>query len=151
MSLFYKSLLMLGLSSETVAKNLMAVVNNVFQSASSKRMNKFLAGLGQADQNVLGDNVLREFFKHSMQNSFVQGPSGAAHDLRLLVSNWGVNFDSIKIPVHIWHGTEDQVIPLLHSKMMAERLKNSKLWVIENEGHYSLPVTRLKEIMEPVR
>ena len=142
----------------------MKIINFVFQNSGEKKtnrerkmskfaikhMDKFLAGLGPADQAILKNPTLKEFFQMSMRNSFQRGPYGAMHDLKLLRSQWKVDFEKLNLPIFLWHGEQDKVVPCDHSSLLQKKIPNSQAFIVKNEGHYSLPVTRLAEIMKPV-
>ena len=45
------------------------------------------------------------------------------------------NLDKLKIPVHIYHGKDDNIVPLTASKKAMKRLKNARLTTLEDTGH----------------
>jgi pimeloyl-ACP methyl ester carboxylesterase len=50
--------------------------------------------------------------------------------------------------VRIWHGTQDRVVPLSHSEYLAAHLPRAQLAIVADEGHFSLPLRHLREILQ---
>jgi pimeloyl-ACP methyl ester carboxylesterase len=56
--------------------------------------------------------------------------------------------DRIEVPTLVVHGTDDRVIPVDNAHLMAERLPNSRLRVLESTGH--LYATEVPEIDDAI-
>ena len=65
--------------------------------------------------------------------------AGAVADARIYASDWGFDLTSVRIPVAIWHGTADLVVPV--GTLSAYAGLAGPRNVLEGEGHYSLPLT----------
>jgi pimeloyl-ACP methyl ester carboxylesterase len=72
-------------------------------------------------------STLREAFRH--------GAQGYVHDLRTLAGPWGFNPWDVQVPVQLWHGDEDTVIPLHHSRYLASVIPGATLHVCHGEAH----------------
>ena len=46
-----------------------------------------------------------------------------------------VNLDKLGMPVHIYHGKDDNIVPLTASQKAMKRLKNARLTTLEDTGH----------------
>ena len=42
------------------------------------------------------------------------------------------------MPVHLWHGEKDLVVPMHHAEDMASRLPDAMVHKLEDTGHFSI-------------
>jgi pimeloyl-ACP methyl ester carboxylesterase len=52
--------------------------------------------------------------------------------------DWGFDLSAISIPVTIWQGGEDNIIPVAHPAWLADNVPGAKLEFLPAEGHASL-------------
>ncbi len=83
-------------------------------------------------------NTLREAFRH--------GAHGYVHDLKMLAGPWGFDPGAVRVPVQLWHGDEDTVIPLHHSRYLASVMPGATLRICHGEAHM-LMWSHLTEIL----
>lgn len=48
---------------------------------------------------------------------------------------WDFKLEDIKIPVYIWHGTTDVMVPVASADYLAERIPGSTKRILEGKGH----------------
>ena len=76
-------------------------------------------------------------------------------DLAIL-SHWGFDFDEIRIPVFLYQGSDDLMVPYAHGQWLAEHIpqEHVKKHLYEGEGHISIWLgyldTMMKELLEVV-
>ena len=87
------------------------------------------------DRRWLRQALVKAGEEESMREAFRSGASGYVSDIRLLSRPWGFAPESISVPVQLWHGDEDTVIPLTHARYLAAVIPNSSLVVCLGEGH----------------
>ncbi len=104
-----------------------------------------------ADRLALSRTEVRACLIPSMIESMRQGPAPALQELGLFAVDWGMCLKSIVRPVHLWHGTADQVVPLSHAEYYARVLPQSRLTTLPNEGHFSLPINHAESILRVLR
>ncbi|MFN7729295.1 MAG: alpha/beta fold hydrolase [Bdellovibrio sp.] len=92
------------------------------------------------DRKVLLDPSVGPFLLGTMREALRQGPGGILQDMRVYSKSWGFPLSQIQCPVTLWHGSEDDVVHHYFAQDMQERLPRARLNLIENEGHYSLPM-----------
>ncbi len=63
-------------------------------------------------------------------------PGGAVDDYRAVDQPWGFAYESIAVPVRLWHGVDDTVVPVDWSREAAARIQGSVLFPIEASGHF---------------
>jgi pimeloyl-ACP methyl ester carboxylesterase len=106
------------------------------------------AAAPEADSRVLNRPEIREPMVASLREAMRQGPSGALQELVLLARPWGFRLEDIAVPVDLWHGEDDLVVPPEHSRHHHEALpRGSRLRLLPGEGHFSLPIDHIDEIL----
>jgi pimeloyl-ACP methyl ester carboxylesterase len=97
-----------------------------------------LTALPEADRAIISLPEMQRGFLAMVQEAMRNGPRGAQHDTRLMVTGWDFNPADIKIPVYLWHGEDDQNAPIAMGRHMANAIPNSRAKFYPNEGHLSL-------------
>lgn len=68
--------------------------------------------------------------------AFRQGGIGLETDLRLISNSWGIPFDSISVPVFLWHGEEDLLAPVAGAKALASAMPTCAARFFSGKGHF---------------
>lgn len=111
---------------------------------------KFSANLPLSDIQVMSDEKVKPILKISLQEALQQGVHGPLEDLRVFMSPWRVDFKAIKASVKIYHGSEDTIVPNEIGRALHQYIQNSEFQIIQGEGHYSLPIRCIDQILEKV-
>jgi pimeloyl-ACP methyl ester carboxylesterase len=82
-----------------------------------------------------------------LREALRNGPSGYVADLELLARPWPFSISGIRVPVELWHGDEDEVIPIGHGRYLAEHIPHATLHECPGEGHLVL-WNHLDEVLE---
>ena len=72
---------------------------------------------------------------------------GALSDAQIYARDWRVPFGKIGVPVDVWYGSEDSLIPL-HALAPFEAIPGMRLHVRPSEGHYSLAIRHAATILQ---
>lgn len=91
-----------------------------------------------SDDRVIAQPGVRDTCVQSEVEAFKPGLKGLTWDVRLVTRPWGFPLEGIKVPVHIWHGTADNLASVRWAHHMAGRIPGSKLTLCEGEGHLLL-------------
>jgi pimeloyl-ACP methyl ester carboxylesterase len=67
--------------------------------------------------------------------TFRHGVQGIAWELGLLSQPWGFNVEEIQVPVHLWHGEADAIVPVEMGRYLAEHIPNCQPRFIPGAGH----------------
>lgn len=59
---------------------------------------------------------------------------------------WGFDLETISVPVHIWQGGHDKMVPFGHGQWLAAHVGNAVPHLLPEEGHLSLAVDGLPSI-----
>ena len=65
--------------------------------------------------------------RHHMQALFL--------DIALFGRDWGFALADVRVPVHLWYGDADSIVPVQHGEHMARRLPEARLRIRPEEGH----------------
>ena len=79
-----------------------------------------------------------------------RGVKAAAADGLLYGRPWGFALQAIRVPVHLWHGERDVVVPPSMGHYLAENIPNCRAQFYPEDGHFSLPFTRLRDILSTI-
>jgi pimeloyl-ACP methyl ester carboxylesterase len=63
-------------------------------------------------------------------------PGGTVDDYRAIDQPWGFAYESIPVPVRLWHGVEDPLVPCDWSREARRRIPGSVLFAVEASGHF---------------
>ena len=102
------------------------------------RKKKMLAQLCAWDRRVMQSRGDDPRAKLQLQEAFRQGTAGAYHDLMLVSHDWHLNFQSLNVPVFLWHGTADTLMPASCARPFAKMIPGCKAHFIEDAGHMLL-------------
>jgi pimeloyl-ACP methyl ester carboxylesterase len=118
-----------------------------FKNVTGDRIIESFGGLiGDADKQVLTGDFAAEsasVFRNSLAVSF----DGWIDDDLAFVKEWGFELGDIKVPVKIWQGDQDFMVPFAHSEWLASKISTSELTSIQGHGHLSLVAAYRSEVL----
>lgn len=82
------------------------------------------------------------------------GTDGWRDDDLAFMAPWGFDVGSIAVPLALWHGRQDMMVPFTHGEWLAERLPRVRAHLIDDQGHMSLmttPDTLVEELLSARR
>jgi pimeloyl-ACP methyl ester carboxylesterase len=100
-----------------------------------------------ADRAVLTPELLA-YGRAQMLDALAPGPDGFIDDNLSDIPPWGFEPSSIKVPLQLWHGMDDSIVPLSHAKWLAAHLPGAEIHLEPGEGHVSLFARRIPEVQE---
>jgi pimeloyl-ACP methyl ester carboxylesterase len=65
---------------------------------------------------------------------------GWLDDDLMFTGHWGFRLDSIKVPVALWQGDADLMVPFAHGQWLAAHLPQAQAHLLDGEGHLSIKV-----------
>lgn len=99
---------------------------------------KSFAEMCKADQEVLSEPGLRRQMIDNSAEIYRQGGRGLGDEALVLARRWGFEPRAIQVPVRIWHGERDEVVPVAMARYMAEQIPGAKAAFYADEGHHLL-------------
>ncbi|MHB8255086.1 MAG: alpha/beta fold hydrolase [Acidiferrobacter sp.] len=103
-----------------------------------------------ADWEVLSDPAIRAILTRAQREGLRLGGRGAVQDLVLYLQPWGFALSDVHVPITIWHGLADRVVPAAMAVRLGDALPQARIRLLEGEGHYSLPIRYGQSILESV-
>jgi pimeloyl-ACP methyl ester carboxylesterase len=91
-----------------------------------------------SDDDQLKKHIVLQTCIQSEVEAFRPGLLGLAWEARLLTRPWGFQLEDIRVPYHLWHGTEDDEAPLAMARYIAGKIPGSVLSICKNEAHMLL-------------
>jgi pimeloyl-ACP methyl ester carboxylesterase len=95
----------------------------------------FNEGIPDADRRWLSMPSVNRGAVDTLREALRPGVWGYVQDIRVLAGRWGFAPEDVRVPVQLWHGDEDRVIPLHHSRYLASVLPDATLRICPGEGH----------------
>jgi pimeloyl-ACP methyl ester carboxylesterase len=95
-----------------------------------------------------------ELAKHvhiSMTEAVAPGVAGWRDDDLAFTQPWGFQLAEIRVPVLLWQGVQDLMVPVAHGRWLAEWIPGVEAHISEHDGHLSIIEGRLPEIFDWLR
>jgi pimeloyl-ACP methyl ester carboxylesterase len=116
------------------------------RSDPEKQLDDAIAGMIEADQEILGDPALRAVMIANTTEMWRQGKRGVYDEALCLARPWGFPIDGVSVPVRIWHGTQDQVVPVGMGRYIERTVPGAVATYYHGEGHHFV-YDRWREIL----
>lgn|SRR5947209_14061075 len=108
----------------------------------------FLQTLPPPDAEALRDNAAFNICFESQRRAWRgSGATGVMADAEIYGRPWGFRLEDVTVPVRLWHGKQDRAFSLAVAKETAERLPNCFARYVGDEGHFSLPIRHMRQIL----
>ena len=84
------------------------------------------------------DASFADWLSRTMRHAGAQGVVGVRDDGLAAVAAWGFALADIRVPVAVWQGRQDAMVPYAHGAWLAEHVPGAEAHLLEDEGHLSL-------------
>ena len=106
-----------------------------------------LGGLAtDVDRRALSGS-LADYLALLLREGVSTGISGWLDDDLAFVRDWAFALDTITVPVAVWQGRQDAMVPYGHGEWLAGHVPGARAMILEDEGHISL-VGRFGDIVD---
>ncbi len=92
-----------------------------------------------------------EFAAAGMREALRTGIWGWFDDDRALITEWGFDPGSIEVPVTLWQGLQDRMVPAAHGEWLAAHVAGARSHLLAEHGHISLSLANFGEILDQLR
>ena len=79
-----------------------------------------------------------DYLARGMRRALAPGTAGWRDDDLAFTRGWGFELASITVPVAIWQGAQDRMVPFAHGVWLAEHIGTATPHLHGEEGHLSL-------------
>jgi pimeloyl-ACP methyl ester carboxylesterase len=106
------------------------------KSDPAKQLDEAIAGMVEADREILGDPALRAVMIANAAEMYRQGNRGIYDEALCMARPWGFPIEGVSVPVRIWHGVRDQVVPVGMGRYVARVVPGAVATFFPNEAHH---------------
>ena len=135
---------------ETLRPSLEADAEQLADTDAAGMIEGMATLLPQVDRDHLTDEFgedLAANFNEGLRN----GVDGWVDDDLAFTGPWGFDLASITVPVAIWQGSEDLMVPYAHGQWLATHVPGVRAHLLEGEGHLSVAVGALDEMFAELK
>ena len=94
------------------------------------------------------DGDLADHFAEQFRVGLSGGVEGWCDDDLAFVTGWGFTLAAISVPVSIWQGSEDLMVPFSHGEWLAAHVSGATAHLQQGEGHLSVGVGELGAMLD---
>ncbi|PGH14294.1 hypothetical protein AJ79_03116 [Helicocarpus griseus UAMH5409] len=104
----------------------------------------------EKDLEIMRDKDYLRLILRSNRESFAHGGDGVVQDGKLMSTDFGFRIEDLRpdLPVQLWYGKHDTIVPLNHGEQIAARLGGRADLRVEDETHGSIQVNWREEILK---
>jgi pimeloyl-ACP methyl ester carboxylesterase len=104
--------------------------------------------VAEPDKMALRNPELRNVLCASFQAAFRSSLKWPAADVVLYSRHWGFRLEDIRIPVNLWHGEKDRIVPPAMGHHVAGTIPTCRAIFYTDEGHFSIILNLIHEIWQ---
>ena len=119
---------------EPFAHALWATVYSL-RSLASPVFDLFISTMPEGDQEVMQRPEMKQMFLDDMLRASRRQLHAPVYDAVLFTRPWGFSVREIRVPIRLWHGDADSLVPLEHAEHLAALIPDSELRIRQREGH----------------
>ena len=108
------------------------------------------SSIDEKEIDIVSDEDFHRIGLKSTREGFSQGYDGVLRDGQLCVLNFGFRLEDIRqdLPIYLWYGKRDILVPPIQGKAMEKRLGDRAILHLEDETHISIMAKNKKKILE---
>jgi pimeloyl-ACP methyl ester carboxylesterase len=96
------------------------------------------ADLPEVDATLLDRPDVARWFATVTSEGLRPGPGGWVDDDLAFTAPWGFDVGSISVPVGVWHGTLDTLVPVAHAGWLAQAIPGAQGHLVTGAGHLGM-------------
>jgi pimeloyl-ACP methyl ester carboxylesterase len=89
-----------------------------------------------------------EYLAASIRGAVANGIWGWHDDDLAFVKPWGFDLADLRVPVFIWQGGQDRMVPFRHGEWLAAHVPGATARLLPDQGHLSIATSRFGEIVD---
>ena len=106
-----------------------------------------LGGLVTAVDQAALTGSFAEYQAASFRAALSTGIAGWRDDDLAFVADWGFALTDLRLPVSIWQGDQDAMVPFAHGQWLTAHIPAARAHLLPGEGHLSLGITRIGDVL----
>jgi len=144
-------LLTLSAHAAPLARGVVRMLAHWMRQDADRYLKFMMAGMVSPDRDLFADPGYRAIVLASTAEALRQGGRGAAWELTLIARPWDFRLDDVQMPVSLWQGLMDQILPAHMARRLAAALPACHPRYFPEEGHLSLVVRKIGEVLAELR
>jgi pimeloyl-ACP methyl ester carboxylesterase len=88
------------------------------------------------------------YLAQSLRGAVAGGVWGWFDDDMAFTRPWGFGLDDVGVPVVVWQGGQDRMVPFAHGEWLVAHLPSARARLLPGEGHLSIAVAKFGEIVD---
>jgi pimeloyl-ACP methyl ester carboxylesterase len=130
----------------------MVMYGEVLGAATKDNVIELFGGLlSDPDKAAMAPEAVREDFAASMRQGFEFGWRGFYGDDQAMLKEWGFDPTTITVPVAVWFGDQDLMVPRTHGEWLVKSLPTASEHFFAGDGHVSLVTGHLDELAAAIK
>ncbi len=117
------------------------------RTVTADQVAQSIAGLAPPVDVAALTGDLADWLAASFRDAVREQVGGFLDDALVTMRPWGFDLGDVEVPVAVWQGTEDLMVPIGHGRWLAGHVAGAPSHLVEGEGHVSLSV-RLPEMVD---
>ena len=101
----------------------------------------------KADRRVIGREPEATYITETNREAY-RRPRGVVEDGNLYLEPWGIDYAAIRVPMAFWHGALDRTLPIGMTRWLAEQIPGAEFHARPDDGHYSIPIHAIDEVLD---
>jgi len=118
------------------------------KEATAAGMIKALASLLPAVDVAALSSDVGEDLAQGMVHAVSTGVDGWLDDDYAFLGEWGFELDSIGVPVSLWQGDQDLMVPFAHGRWLAKALPTARVHLEPGQGHLSISIGGIGRMLD---
>lgn len=136
MNFFNRKMLKLAVAAPFLANNLVRRLARALHRHPEALIRWLITVSPPADKVLLRDSTVRKILRESFREALRGSGDGVAHELQLISRPWGFDPAEIQVPVHLWHGTADDYVPICMGEHHAKVIPHCDAHFVPGQGHF---------------
>ena len=116
-------------------------------SKPAKGLKKFVEGLPEPDRLVLSKTDAQDFVAASAVEGVRQGSGPLLEEIGIYSRSWGFKLEDLNVPVSLYQGEDDIDVPASMARHQASLIPDCEINLYPDDGHFSLLVNHIDEII----
>jgi pimeloyl-ACP methyl ester carboxylesterase len=148
MNAFNRCGLLLSARMPSIVKNTLIPVSLLIRHHPNIAWSFVALRAKQPDRSFLHRRGIRQVMCMTFREAMRSGIDGACSDLRLYAGDWGFRLNDIRVPVNLWHGEKDHIVPVTMGRWMAATIPECHAEFSAMDGHFSLIIDKMQHVLK---
>jgi pimeloyl-ACP methyl ester carboxylesterase len=134
-------------ASRAELQTLLAAWSETLSNVSADEIASSLGGVVDGVDRAALTGEFAETMARMVRRALSTGTAGWVDDDLAFIKPWGFELAAIAVPVSVWQGAHDRMVPFAHGQWLAAAIPGAQAHLYDGEGHLSL-VELLPRILE---